>query len=434
MALVGRIGTILTGSPSPTNVRARTNPNSASIWTDRSTSSAHAGTVRARPPATADHANPTSGPQPHCESVRRDGNAAGFGVITKSWNTRRRKTSDHGEEDPMPSGRASPRDTTPTRTNNLRGRARGGILRHTHRHPAGNDHELCLTGPWRTREHRLAVANPDHTTTNGSSWALTTRPVTTHPETVAFAPHAHRRHPGPGRDHIPRTHHPHTLGLTRLAPVPDDLSRSWSRRHTQPCPPADSPDPPATEQATAAHGIPIPTAQNLTALHNTRESPRNRGNLSSHTRPSPPHTPLPASRNPSSQPYAPKTSRYICETPAQKSHTTHNNRPLTALRAALDPGFPSPRDFSACGITVAAAASNTRTDMHTIAMNTASVRRSPPWECSRQRRQRPHHTAQTVGIDPISARIPITNPTIRHSHRARPKWRPKNTTRMVCLV
>ncbi|MFE5332441.1 hypothetical protein ACFRCG_39265 [Embleya sp. NPDC056575] len=34
------------------------------------------------------------------------------------------------------------------------------------------DHELYPTGRWRARGHRLAVANPNHTTTHGSSWTL----------------------------------------------------------------------------------------------------------------------------------------------------------------------------------------------------------------------------------------------------------------------
>ncbi|MFI1382477.1 hypothetical protein [Embleya sp. NPDC020886] len=58
------------------------------------------------------------------------------------------------------------------------------------------DHELYLTGRWRARGHRLGAFDRDHTATDGSSWALTARPVIVHPETVTLA-RAYRRHPDP---------------------------------------------------------------------------------------------------------------------------------------------------------------------------------------------------------------------------------------------
>ncbi|MFI1585289.1 TniQ family protein [Embleya sp. NPDC020630] len=63
------------------------------------------------------------------------------------------------------------------------------------------DHELYPTGRWRARGHRLAAANPDHTTTDGSSWTLTSRPVIVHPETVTLARAL-------ARTRLPATPHP----------------------------------------------------------------------------------------------------------------------------------------------------------------------------------------------------------------------------------
>ncbi|OPC76473.1 hypothetical protein B4N89_46395 [Embleya scabrispora] len=103
-----------------------------------------------------------------------------------------------------------------------------------------NDHELCLTGRWQARGHRLAAFNPDHTTTQGSSWELTARPVIVHPETVTLARVlARTRLPATSRpDRHPAVtafleHTAHTLELGRLMPGPDDLLRSWIRHYTR---------------------------------------------------------------------------------------------------------------------------------------------------------------------------------------------------------
>ncbi|MFF7250050.1 hypothetical protein ACFZBU_39880, partial [Embleya sp. NPDC008237] len=103
------------------------------------------------------------------------------------------------------------------------------------------DHELYPTGRWRARRHRLATFNRDHTATDGSSWALTARPVIVHPETVVLARALARtrlaatsrpdRHPAVGAF---REHTAHTLGLTHLTPGSDDLLWSWIRHHTRP--------------------------------------------------------------------------------------------------------------------------------------------------------------------------------------------------------
>ncbi|WP_331768366.1 hypothetical protein [Embleya sp. NBC_00896] len=103
------------------------------------------------------------------------------------------------------------------------------------------DHRLYLTGRWKARGRRLAAFNPDHTTTQGSSWELTARPVIVHPETVVLARVLARTRlpatPRPDRHPAVTTfleHTAHTLGLARLAPGPDDLLRSWIRHHTRP--------------------------------------------------------------------------------------------------------------------------------------------------------------------------------------------------------
>lgn len=102
------------------------------------------------------------------------------------------------------------------------------------------DQQTHLAGRWQHRLRRLAAANAHHVEPVGRSWALYARALVTYPETTALArtlAHAHTRLPGDARQGPVPTTHPaitaflhhtaHQLGITRLAPPPNDLLWTW---------------------------------------------------------------------------------------------------------------------------------------------------------------------------------------------------------------
>ncbi|GCE02167.1 hypothetical protein EHYA_09944 [Embleya hyalina] len=191
------------------------------------------------------------------------------------------------------------------------------------------------SGQWRARGHRLAAADPDHTTTHGSSWGLTARPVIIHPETVTLARALARTRlaatPRPDRHPAVTTflgHTAHTLGLTRWPPDPTTFCGPGSTTTRDPenpaAPRAEPPDHP--KRAAKRYRRLWHPQPNCTKSQRIPQHPRNPTEVRKPqltTPPEPTRTPTrtPKPRPPTLRPEQP--SRYNCETPA---HTPRHPR------------------------------------------------------------------------------------------------------------